>query len=93
MSKNKTFETERLILKPTSEEDAAFIFDLLNTPKWLKYIGDRNIKTVESGAGLAEAARIMKTYKVNCVPVMGANGLAGLITGTDIMDAYIKLAG
>lgn len=42
----KIFKTERLILKPASEEDAAFIFELLNTPKWLKYIGDRNIKSI-----------------------------------------------
>jgi RimJ/RimL family protein N-acetyltransferase len=36
------------MLKPTSEEDAEFIFELLNTSKWIKYIGDRNIKTVEN---------------------------------------------
>jgi len=44
----KSFETERLILRPTSEQDSEFIFKLLNSPKWLKYIGDRNIKTVEN---------------------------------------------
>ncbi|MDX1828666.1 MAG: GNAT family N-acetyltransferase [Lutibacter sp.] len=48
MNQYKIFETERLILKPTSEEDAEFIFELLNTPKWIKYIGDRNIKTVKN---------------------------------------------
>ena len=47
MSQYKIFETERLLLKPTSEEDAEFIFELLNTPKVIEYIGDRNIKTVE----------------------------------------------
>ncbi|MFZ2897367.1 MAG: GNAT family N-acetyltransferase [Saprospiraceae bacterium] len=41
------FETERLILRPTAEEDAAFILELLNTPKALKYVGDRNVHTVE----------------------------------------------
>lgn len=41
----KTFETERLLLRPTSVKDAAFILELLNTPKWLKYIGDRHLKT------------------------------------------------
>lgn len=46
--KYKSFETERLIIKPTSESDSEFIFELLNTPKWLKYIGDRNIKTVKN---------------------------------------------
>lgn len=47
MTQYKTFETERLILLPTLEEDATFIFELLNMPKWGEYIGDRNIKTVE----------------------------------------------
>lgn len=43
----KTFETERLQIKPTLVEDAAFILDLLNTPKWMQYIGGRNVHTVE----------------------------------------------
>jgi len=43
----KTFETERLIIRPTTEIDASFIFELLNTPKWIKYIGDRNVKTIK----------------------------------------------
>ncbi|WP_300669726.1 GNAT family N-acetyltransferase [Soonwooa sp.] len=41
----KSFETERLILKPTGLDDVDFIFELMNTPKWIEYIGDRNIKT------------------------------------------------
>lgn len=41
-----TFETERLILRPTDLRDAPFILELLNTPKWLQYIGDRNVKTL-----------------------------------------------
>ena len=43
----KSFETGRLTLIPTSEDDAAFLLELFNTPKWLKYIGDRNIRTVD----------------------------------------------
>lgn len=43
----KTFETERLILKPTNKDDAAFILELLNTPKWIAFIGDRNVTTVK----------------------------------------------
>lgn len=38
-----TFETIRLKLRPTSEEDADFIYKLFNTPDWIKYIGDRKI--------------------------------------------------
>ncbi len=43
----RTFETERLLLQPTSEKDAELIFELLNSPKWIKYIGDRNVKSVQ----------------------------------------------
>ncbi len=42
-----TFETDRLFLRPMSEEDAPFWLELLNTPKALKYVGDRNVHTVE----------------------------------------------
>jgi len=44
----KTCDTERLHLRPTNLEDAAFIMEMLNTPKWLQYIGDRNVKTVKA---------------------------------------------
>lgn len=42
----RSFETERLWLRPTTEADAEFVFRLMNTPKWLQYIGDRNIRSV-----------------------------------------------
>lgn len=38
-------ETSRLLLSKLSAVDAAFMFELLNTPLWIKFIGDRNIKT------------------------------------------------
>lgn len=44
----KEFETERLLIKPTSVGDAEFIYQLMNTPKFIKYVGDRDIKSVES---------------------------------------------
>jgi len=47
MTEYKTFETDRLILKPTLDEDAEFIFELLNSPNWLKYIGNRNVTSIE----------------------------------------------
>ena len=47
MKRHKTFATERLLLKPISLEDAELVFELLNSPKWVKYIGDRNIKSIK----------------------------------------------
>jgi RimJ/RimL family protein N-acetyltransferase len=41
------YETERLFLKPTDKDDAAFLFKLMNTPKWLHFIGDRKVTSVE----------------------------------------------
>ena len=43
---NSVFETDRLLIRSTSVEDALFILELFNSPKWLKYIGDRNVRTV-----------------------------------------------
>lgn len=44
------FETERLLLKPTDITDAKFILELYNTPKWLQFIGDRNIHSEADAA-------------------------------------------
>jgi len=41
-----TLTTERLLIEKLSPDDSAFILNLLNTPGWLKFIGDRNIKTL-----------------------------------------------
>ena len=46
-----SFETDRLFLRPTHESDAEFIFELLNTPKWKQFIGDRNIHSVDDAEG------------------------------------------
>jgi RimJ/RimL family protein N-acetyltransferase len=39
-------ETERLLIRPLNVGDSAFIHKLLNTPSWLQFIGDRNIRTL-----------------------------------------------
>ena len=45
--KYKSFETKRLRITPTTEVDASLIYELMNTPKWIKYIGDRNIHSID----------------------------------------------
>ena len=47
MQKSSILETERLILQPVKMEDAAFILELYNSPTFIKFIGDRNLRTVE----------------------------------------------
>lgn len=43
---NSFYETERLILRPVSLDDAPFILDLYNRPSFIRYIGDRHLKTI-----------------------------------------------
>jgi RimJ/RimL family protein N-acetyltransferase len=43
----KVLETERLVLRRLSAEDAEFIRELVNEPSWLRFIGDRGVRTVE----------------------------------------------
>lgn len=38
--------TERLILKPVSFVDAEFIYQLYNSPRFIEFIGDKNIRSV-----------------------------------------------
>lgn len=43
----KVLETDRLILRRLTLEDAAFILQLVNEPSWLRFIGDRHVRTLE----------------------------------------------
>lgn len=40
-------ETDRLTLSELTFGDSSFVLELVNTPGWLTYIGDRNIKNSE----------------------------------------------
>ena len=40
-------ETERLIVRWLDTDDAAFILQLVNEPSWLKYIGDKRVRTLQ----------------------------------------------
>ena len=55
-------ETERLVLREIdSATDAEFIFALLNTPKFLKYIGDRGVRSKAESSEFIET-KYRKSY-------------------------------
>ena len=62
-------ETERLTLRLLTSDDATFTLQLLNDPAWLRFIGDRDVCTVE------DAKRYILTGPVRCV-----NGSASVFT-------------
>lgn len=62
MKEEIILETERLYLrKCIPEKDALFFMELVNSPGWLKYIGDRNIHTEEAAIKYLND-RVLKGY-------------------------------
>ena len=57
-------ETERLILREFTLADANFIIELVNTPGWLRFIGDRNIKIEEQAKEYLRNGPL-KSYEMN----------------------------
>ena len=43
----KVTETDRLTLRWLTPDDATFILELLNDPSWVRFIGDRGIRTID----------------------------------------------
>ena len=58
----KILETERAILREVAKDDAEFILDLLNQPSFVRYIGDRNVRTIEQARDYIES-RFKESYK------------------------------
>ncbi|NNF00552.1 MAG: GNAT family N-acetyltransferase [Pyrinomonadaceae bacterium] len=95
----KILETERLILREFDLDDAEFILELLNSPGWLKYIGNKKVKTIndaksylsegpvksyaENGFGLS-----MVELKFIGVPI----GMCGLVNRDTLDDIDIGFA-
>jgi RimJ/RimL family protein N-acetyltransferase len=78
--------TENLVIREAVMEDAPFIFRLLNSPTWLKYIGDRGIHELEDAEAYIEYSLIgsyrdngfglyLMTLRSNSEPI----GLCGLL--------------
>ncbi|HUP92593.1 MAG TPA: GNAT family N-acetyltransferase [Solimonas sp.] len=44
---DEVLATPRLSLRRLLEDDAPFLVELLNDPAWLRYIGDKNVRTDE----------------------------------------------
>jgi len=55
-------ETNRLIISKFGIKDAPFFLELVNTPKWLKYIGDRGIKTIKQAKKAIQEGHL-KSYE------------------------------
>ncbi len=57
-------ETKRLVISEFTSNDAPFYLDLVNTPNWIKYIGDREIHAIEDAKKRIEES-ILTSYIEN----------------------------
>jgi RimJ/RimL family protein N-acetyltransferase len=57
-------ESERLRMREFAVADSKFILELVNTPGWLEFIGDRNIKSEEKSVEYLENGPL-KSYEEN----------------------------
>lgn len=74
------YKTARLVLNPLCSDDADFIIELVNTPGWLRYIGERNVKShIDS---LAYIQKILNNANLDywVVTIQGENVPIGIIT-------------
>ena len=100
------FNTARLYLRPTDEEDAALILELLNTPKWLRFVGNRDVHSIEAARayikermlpqleklGYSNYSIIRKSdgVKLGCCGLYDREGLEGVDLGFALLPEYEK---
>lgn len=58
-------ETDRLKISPLTEDDAPFIFELLNTKGWIEFIGNRNIHSLEDAVAYIRKINSSPGYYYN----------------------------
>lgn len=56
-------ETERLVISKFTLEDAPFFMELVNSPHWVKYIGQRNIKTITQAKDAIKNGHLKSYYE------------------------------
>ena len=95
----KILETERTILREIVETDAEFVLDLLNQPSFIRYIGDRKVRTTGEARDYIES-RFTESYKkfgfgMWAVELKETNqpiGICGFVKRDSLPDADIGFA-
>src|SRR5262245_10010028 len=60
----RILETDRLILRHLSAADAHFVLELLNQPSFIRFIGDKGVRTLDDARRyIAEGP--VKSYELN----------------------------
>jgi RimJ/RimL family protein N-acetyltransferase len=99
MESLKILETERLILRHLSSDDAEFMLELLNDPAFIQNIGDRKIRSLEgantyiqNGPVASYAKHGFGLYLVQLKETGESMGMCGLIRRDQLDDVDIGYA-
>ncbi|MEH0158633.1 GNAT family N-acetyltransferase [Limibacter armeniacum] len=94
-----TVQTERLQLCEATLEDGRFFYELLNTPSWIEFIGDRGIRTLEDAESYIQQSLISSylengfgLYKMVLREKNQPIGLCGLVKRSDLKKPDIGFA-
>lgn len=93
---SKILETERLILRKLTLDDAAFFLELMNEPDFIKNVADRGLRTEEDAARYL-SEKVLPTYErfgfgsyhVELKESKTAIGICGLLKRDTLDDADI----
>lgn len=98
-SAKKTLLTARLSLRPFTEDDADLIVVLLHDPDWLRYIGDKQVRTRADAQHYLRAGPIAMVARhghgLDCVERRSdgqALGMCGLIRRDTLDDTDLGFA-
>jgi RimJ/RimL family protein N-acetyltransferase len=95
----KVLETERLIIRRLTVDDSEFILELLNEPSWVRFIGDKGVRTLDAARDyilqslVAMYERLgfglyLTELKAEGIPI----GICGLIKRDSLEDVDIGFA-
>lgn len=92
-------ETERLVLRQLTPEDAEFIVELLNEPAFIRNIGDKGVRTADdarlyilSGPVASYAKFGFGLYRVELKETAEPLGICGLLKRDSLDDVDIGFA-
>ena len=97
-AKEPRIETQRLRLRRFAPSDAALILELLTDPLWIRFIGDRKVRTLEdAGPYLDKIIRAHEAhgYGLHCVERKSdgvALGMCGLVKRDALPDPDLGFA-
>ena len=76
----KELQTDRLLIRPIKIEDKEFIYSLVNSDGWLRYIGNRNIKNNSDAEKYIQKIITNKNFFYSVIEISETNEQIGIIT-------------